>query len=105
MLSKGPDGRASRDVHMDLAFAAELGKPVNPYERLLHDALLGDPSLFTREDAIEETWRVLQPLLDNPPDLTTYATGSWRPPEANTLVRGQAAWQTPWLGKHDESNG
>jgi glucose-6-phosphate 1-dehydrogenase len=105
MLSKGPDGRASRDIHMDLAFAAELGKPVDPYERLLHDALLGDRSLFTRVDAIEETWRILQPLLDNPPALTTYESGSWGPPEANTLLRGQASWQTPWLGKHDESNG
>ena len=61
LLSKGPDGRASRDVHMDLPFAAELGTPPGPYERLLHDALAGDRSLFTREDAVEETWRVLQP--------------------------------------------
>jgi glucose-6-phosphate 1-dehydrogenase len=55
MLPKGPEGRASRDVHLDLAFAAELGKPPEPYGRLLHDALVGDHSLFTREDAVEET--------------------------------------------------
>ncbi len=105
MLSKGPDGRASRDVHMDLAFATELGKPVDPYERLLHDALQGDGSLFTREDTVEETWRVLQPLLDNPPDLTTYAGGSWGPPEADALLQGQGSWQTPWLGQHDNGGG
>lgn len=105
MLSKGPDGRASRDVHMELPFAAELGKPVDPYERLLHDALQGDGSLFTREDTVEETWRVLQPLLDNPPTLSTYEPGSWGPPEADALLRGQGSWQTPWLGEHDESNG
>jgi hypothetical protein len=46
---------ASFPDHMDLPFAAELGTPPEPYERLLHDALTGDHSLFTREDAVEET--------------------------------------------------
>ncbi len=53
MLSKGPQGRASRTCTCDLAFAAELGKPPESYERLLHDALAGEDSLFTREDAVE----------------------------------------------------
>ena len=97
MLSKGPDGRASRDVHMDLPFAAELGKPPEPYERLLHDALAGDRSLFTREDAVEETWRVLQPVIDNPPAPVLYPRGSWGPPQAGELLRGHPPWQLPWL--------
>jgi len=97
LLSKGPEGRASRDVHMDLPFAAELGKPPGPYERLLHDALAGDRSLFTREDAVEETWRVLQPLVDHPPAPAPYRRGSWGPPGADELLRGHPAWQLPWL--------
>jgi glucose-6-phosphate 1-dehydrogenase len=97
MLSKGPAGRASRDVHMDLPFAAELGKPPGPYERLLHDALTGDRSLFTREDAVEETWRVLQPLVDQPPAPVPYRRGSWGPPPAAGLLRGHPPWQLPWL--------
>ena len=97
MLSKGPEGRTSRDVHMDLPFAAELGKPPEPYERLLHDALTGDHSLFTREDAVEETWRVLQPLVNQPPALVSYPPGSWGPPGADDLVRGHPSWQLPWL--------
>lgn len=97
LLSKGSDGLASRDIHLDLAFATELGKPPEPYERLIHDALTGDHSLFTREDSIEETWRVLQPLLDHPPALTRYAPGSWGPPEAAELLRGHPPWQRPWL--------
>ena len=97
MLSKGPEGRASRDVHMDLPFAAELGQPPEPYERLLHDALLGERSLFTREDAVEETWRVLQPLVDHPPAPTRYSRGSWGPSAADALLRGHPAWQLPWL--------
>jgi glucose-6-phosphate 1-dehydrogenase len=97
LLSKGPDGTASRRVHMDLPFAAELGKPPGPYERLLHDAVAGDRSLFTPEDAVEETWRVLQPLLEHPPVPARYPRGSWGPPEADHLLRGHPPWQLPWL--------
>jgi glucose-6-phosphate 1-dehydrogenase len=97
LLSKGPEGETSRDVHLDLPFAAELGKPPEPYERLLHDALVGDRSLFTREDAVEESWRVLQPLLEHPPAPAPYPRGSWGPPQADDLLRGHAPWHLPWL--------
>jgi len=97
LLSKGADGTSARDVHMDLSFAAELGKPPEPYERLLHDALVGDRSLFNREDSVEETWRILQPLLDDPPAPVTYKSGSWGPSEADQVVRGYHGWQAPWL--------
>jgi len=97
LLSKGADGTSARDVHMDLSFAAELGKPPEPYERLLHDALVGDRSLFNREDSVEETWRILQPLLDDPPAPVAYKSGSWGPPEADQVVRGYHGWQAPWL--------
>jgi glucose-6-phosphate 1-dehydrogenase len=112
LLSKGADGNTSRGVHLELAFAAELGKPPEPYERLIHDALAGDHSLFTREDAVEETWRVLQPLvdrLDNSPEPIVYPQGSWGPPEAEGLCRGHSSWQQPWLpeptkGEKDDAN-
>jgi glucose-6-phosphate 1-dehydrogenase len=97
MLSKGAEGSGSRDVHLDLPFAAELGKPPEPYERLLHDALAGDRSLFSREDVVEETWRVLQPLLEQPPKPYPYASGSWGPAEADRIQNGHGGWQLPWL--------
>ena len=100
LLSKAKEGNASRDVHMDLAFAAELGKPPEPYERLIHDALAGDHSLFTRQDSVEETWRILQPLverLNDSPQPIEYPQGSWGPPEAEGLCRGHPPWQLPWL--------
>jgi glucose-6-phosphate 1-dehydrogenase len=97
LLSKGSDGTGSRTVHLDLPFVEELGKPPEPYERLLHDALIGDRALFTRQDAVEETWRVLQPLLDHPNPPVSYERGSWGPAEAEQLVRGYASWQKPWL--------
>jgi glucose-6-phosphate 1-dehydrogenase len=97
MLSKSKEGVGSRDVHLDLPFVTELGKPPEPYERLLHDALAGDRSLFSREDVVEETWRVLQPLLEKPPTPFPYASGSWGPQEADRIVRGHGGWQLPWL--------
>jgi glucose-6-phosphate 1-dehydrogenase len=102
LLSKGKDGCACRDVHLEMGFEAELGKPPQPYERLIHDALVGDHALFTREDAVEETWRVLQPLIDrlsSDPKPVPYAQGSWGPAEADDLVRGRAPWHEPWLPK------
>jgi glucose-6-phosphate 1-dehydrogenase len=97
MLSKGLEGRAMKDVHLDLPFAAELGRPSEPYERLLHDALIGEHSLFTREDSVEETWRILQPLLEDPPAPLCYPQGSWGPAEGEKLLRGHLPWQQPWL--------
>ncbi len=99
ILSKDANGAGSRSVHLDLPFAEELGKAPGPYERLFHDALSGDRSLFTREDAVEETWRILHPLIDHPPATLTYPKGSWGPPAADELLRGHVPWKQPWLPK------
>ncbi|MGH7610208.1 MAG: glucose-6-phosphate dehydrogenase [Candidatus Dormibacteria bacterium] len=90
--------RSSETVHLDLCFAEELGRAPLPYERLLDDAIRGDHHLFAREDSVEETWRIIQPLLSAPPPPQPYAEGSWGPPQCEALVRGHPAWQTPWLG-------
>lgn len=68
-----------------------------PYERLLDDAIHGRNRLFTREDGIEETWRVIQPLLDRPGEVIPYEPGSWGPSEADRLVKGVCRWHQPWL--------
>jgi glucose-6-phosphate 1-dehydrogenase len=86
-----------RAVHLDTSFTRELGEPLEPYERLLHAAILGDRQLFARQDSVEETWRIVQPLLDNPPEIRPYQRGSWGPAEAESLVRGHPRWQQPWL--------
>jgi glucose-6-phosphate 1-dehydrogenase len=97
MQSKAADGQGSREVHLDLPFAAELGRAPEPYERLLGDALVGDRSLFTRQDVVEETWRVLQPLVEDRPAPEPYEPGSWGPASARQLTRGHPEWQDPWL--------
>ncbi|MGV7279658.1 glucose-6-phosphate dehydrogenase [Mycobacterium persicum] len=88
---------AWQDIHLDSSFAEDLGEPIRPYERLLHAGLQGDRQLFAREDSIEETWRIVQPVLDNPGDVHQYDRGSWGPEAAQTLLRGHRGWQQPWL--------
>jgi glucose-6-phosphate 1-dehydrogenase len=84
-------------ITLDVEFAAEGGEGPTPYEVLLHAALVGDSKRFTRQDAVEETWRVMQPLLDAPPPVQTYAPGSWGPEAAEKLVAGYGRWHGPWI--------
>jgi glucose-6-phosphate 1-dehydrogenase len=86
-----------RSIDLSLIFAAELGDPPEPYERLLGDLLRGDARLFVREDSEEETWRIVQPLLEAPPPVEPYTRGSWGPAAANALVAGHPGWREPWL--------
>ena len=80
------DGDRWRDLHLDSSFMQDLGEPITPYERLLHAGLTGDHQLFAREDGIEETWRIVQPLLDKPAKLHPYEPGSWGPDAARGIV-------------------
>ncbi len=99
-LSRDAQARGIRTVEMDLPFQEELGRSPEPYERLLHDALRGDRSLFARQDSVEETWRILDPILEIQASPIGYARGTWGPPEADELLRGHLGWQAPWLGGH-----
>ena len=84
------------EIEFDEEFA-EPGETAEPYEVLLHAALIGDSTHFTRQDIVEETWRIVQPLLDSPPAVHPYAKGSWGPAEADDLVRHYGGWRGPWL--------
>jgi glucose-6-phosphate 1-dehydrogenase len=84
-------------VHLDMLFEAQVGEQPEAYERLLHDALRGDASLFPDFAAIDETWRIVQPLLDEPCPLETYEKGTWGPPSADDLVKSHGGWREPWL--------
>jgi glucose-6-phosphate 1-dehydrogenase len=84
-------------IELDMEFSAEGGEGATPYEVLLHAALVGDSTRFTRQDAVEETWRVFQPLLDAPPPVQPYAPGSWGPEAATELLAGHGHWHGPWI--------
>ena len=66
------------------------------YERLIGDALRGDPTLFARQDSIEAAWRIVDDVVDEPeiPPLP-YAPGSWGPPEADVLAEDTGSWYSP----------
>jgi glucose-6-phosphate 1-dehydrogenase len=66
-----------------------------PYERLLGDALAGDSALFTREDAVEAAWAVVEPVLEKHEPVREYERGSWGPNAADTLIGPDGPWHNP----------
>ena len=97
LYAKKAGEEAFEPADLQVLFEKEPGEEPEPYERLLGDALAGNHMLFTRQDAVEETWRVVQPLLDEPGPVHSYEPGTWGPAEANALTRGIAQWSEPWL--------
>jgi len=95
--AKRGDQREPEPVTLDLEFADQGGEGATPYEVLLHAALIGSSTRFTRQDGVDEEWRIMQPLLDDPPPVHPYAKGSWGPAEADRLVAGHASWHGPWV--------
>jgi glucose-6-phosphate 1-dehydrogenase len=74
------------------SFCAE--NQLQAYERLIHDAMIGDATLFTRADGIERLWEVSMPMLDDPPPVIRYPQGSWGPKEADELI-APSRWRLP----------
>ena len=100
LQAKESGADTTRAVNLCLVFADEMAEAPEPYERLLGDAMHGDSSQFIREDGVEETWRIVQPLLDSPPPVEVYEQGSWGPSGADKLVAGYPGWRQPWLPAH-----
>ena len=90
------DRAEPEEISLDMNFGTEGLELAAPYEVLLHAAMNGDSARFTRQDSVEETWRILQPLLDHPPPVHEYANGSWGPAAADKLVSGYGGWKGPW---------
>ena len=89
--AQGPEG-----ITLDMEFSQQGGEGATPYEVLLHAALVGQSTRFTRQEGVEETWRIMQPLLVAPPPVHSYPQGSWGPPAADDIVAGHSRWHTPW---------
>jgi len=92
------DAEGPSPIDLDVEFAHEGGEGPTPYEVLLHAAMVGDSTRFTRQDGVEEAWRVFQSLLDSPPPAQPYTQGSWGPSAADGLVEGFGGWHEPWVG-------
>ena len=84
---------------LSLQFALhEIGQDADvleAYERLIHDAMVGDHTLFNTAEGIERLWEVSTPLLENPPPVQSYTKGSWGPPAINDLIAPRT-WRLPF---------
>jgi glucose-6-phosphate 1-dehydrogenase len=92
------DREEPEQITMDMEFKDEGGEGPTPYEVLLHAAMVGDSKRFTRQDIVEESWRVMQPLLDDPPPAHPYEKGTWGPDAGDHLLAGHGRWHGPWAG-------
>jgi glucose-6-phosphate 1-dehydrogenase len=84
-------GPARMVFNYEGSFGSQL---IEAYERLLHDALIGDRTLFTRGDGIERTWEVVQGVIEDPPPLHIYRQGSWGPAAVDDLIAPRR-WRLP----------
>ena len=85
-------GPASLEFHYEESFCAQ--NQLEAYERLIHDAMIGDATLFNRADGIERLWEIATPLIENPPPVEPYAPGSWGPESIHGLVAPRR-WHLP----------
>jgi len=97
-LAKVPGPRMELgEAHMRFSYADTFGgneAALDAYERLIHDVMLGDRTLFTGSDAIERLWEVSGPVLDDPPPVEVYEPGSWGPARAEELIAPRR-WHLP----------
>jgi len=79
----------------ELFLLEEQAGEESPYERLLTDAMAGNGALFTREDAVEAAWTVVDPVLGSHRPADRYAPGSWGPEAADALAAAHGGWHNP----------
>ena len=92
------DSPRAAPVDFEVEFAGAGGEGATPYEVLLEAAMSGTGGArFTRQDGVEETWRIMQPLLDAPPPVHVYRQGTWGPEAADELVADYGGWLSPWV--------
>jgi glucose-6-phosphate 1-dehydrogenase len=85
------------EAHMQFNYAHAFGNneaALDPYERLIHDVMNGDRTLFTSSDAIERLWEISEPVLEDPPPAIPYEPGSWGPQESHELIAPRR-WHLP----------
>jgi glucose-6-phosphate 1-dehydrogenase len=90
------DSPSPQPITLDMEFAEEGGAGPSPYEVLLAAAMAGDELRFTRQEGVEQQWRIMQPLLDAPPPALPYEPGTAGPAAADALLESHGGWRGPW---------
>ena len=88
-------GEQMRGEPVELIARHEPRSEELPYERLLGDAIRGDPALFASDEAIEAAWSVVEPVVENRESIHEYEPGTWGPAEARRIVSGEPGWHDP----------
>ena len=88
-------GEAMAGEQVELVVRQMQADEMTPYERLLGDALSGDPMLFVREDVVESAWSVVDPVLGNATPVHEYDPNTWGPAEADRIIAGDGSWHNP----------
>jgi len=97
----GPDEQMKSEQVEIVASSHPSAKEMDAYERVLGDAMSGDPTLFAREDYVEEAWRIVDPVLKADIPVYEYEKGTWGPSEVNQNVSPEGGWHNPTTeGEH-----
>jgi glucose-6-phosphate 1-dehydrogenase len=91
------DAQQAEPINFDMEFPRDPAEEVTPYEVLLYAAIAGESVRFMRQDSVEETWRIMQRLIDSPPPVHPYSKGSWGPKAAGEIFGGTGHWHEPWI--------
>ena len=86
---------ATKAVSLDVSYEEALGHRQDAYERLLDDAMDGDTTRFGGEDSLEQQWRIVDPVLQQPPPVRLYSRGTWGPEAASRLLNPGGSWYEP----------
>jgi glucose-6-phosphate 1-dehydrogenase len=89
-----PDVKGDSETVELLAIRRPGSNEIDAYERVLTDAMSGDPTLFAREDYIEEAWRIVDPVLQASTPLYEYEPGSWGPKQVESVTPA-GGWHNP----------
>jgi glucose-6-phosphate 1-dehydrogenase len=105
LQAKAPgDELATRPVNLEVSYDKVFGRRAEAYQRLLEDAMEGDPRRFGRADALEEQWRIVDPVISNAPPVNLYYKGTWGPSDADRLAADVGGWREPLApGEHPTS--
>jgi glucose-6-phosphate 1-dehydrogenase len=91
------DGMLGEPLELSVVEQPAQGKDgrLGDYARLIGDAMVGDATLFARQDVVEAAWAIVDPVIHGPSPMYEYEPGSWGPPQADRLVAEIGGWNTP----------
>jgi glucose-6-phosphate 1-dehydrogenase len=96
LLAKAPGDRlVTQPIQLDVDYETALGHRAEAYERLIDDALEGDRRRFGRADSLDQQWRIVEQVIEEPPETVLYREGTLGPPEADALAADVGGWIAP----------